>query len=48
MTNNNTARPLAFKPLGEKDMKSKYADRVRHGKTKKDKAKRHKEDTHAE
>lgn len=41
MTNNNTAKPIAFKPLSDKSLANKYADRVRHGKTKKDKAKRH-------
>lgn len=34
------ARPLAFPLLNEKEMAAKYADRVRHGKTKRDKAKR--------
>lgn len=41
--NKNTAKPISFKPLSEKDMANKYADRVRHGKTAKDKKKRHAE-----
>lgn len=39
-----SARPLAFEPLSDKDMAKKYADRVRHGKTKRD----HKRNTHSE
>lgn len=35
-----TARPLAFVPSTDKELAIKYASRVRHGKTKKDHAKR--------
>lgn len=31
-----TAAPISRQPLNEKDFSTKYADRVRHGKTKKD------------
>lgn len=33
----NTARPIGRQQLNENDFSKKYADRVRHGKTKKDK-----------
>lgn len=32
--------PISFPPLSEKEMLNKYNDRVRHGKTAKDKRKR--------
>ncbi len=35
-----TAKPMMAKPLNEKEMKAKYADRVRTGKTKRDKARK--------
>lgn len=38
-----TARPLAFEPLNEKEMATKYADRVRHGKTARDHKRRPRE-----
>lgn len=39
-----TARPIGVKPLNEKEMAAKYANRVRKGKTAKDKAKRPKQE----
>ena len=33
-----SARPIGVRPLSEQEMRVKYADRVRHGKTAKDHA----------
>lgn len=38
MTLIKTAAPIGREPLDEKGMLNKYADRIRHGKTAKDKA----------
>lgn len=45
MTEIKTARPIGVKPLTDKEMATKYADRVRKGKTAKDRAKKHKTET---